>query len=142
MMLVRTYLAPSSIEGLGVYAAEPIKKGTNCWRLDTSFDRLIPVSEVQAAPREMQQFLERYAYEYAPDPSFIVLDVDEGRYMNHADAPNLDFSDQVNGIAVRDIDADEELTCDYRTFVVGEIIHLPSRAPVRTGAVGQSQQVG
>lgn len=129
MMLVKTYLAPSAIEGLGVYAAEPIRKGQNCWRLDTAFDRLIPVSDVESAPAEMQAFLERYAYTYAPDPAFLVLDVDDGRYMNHADEPNLDFADQVNGIAVRDIAAHEELTCDYRTFTVGEIIHLPPRAP-------------
>ncbi|MEE4211109.1 MAG: SET domain-containing protein-lysine N-methyltransferase [Parvularcula sp.] len=129
MMLVKTYLSLSSIEGLGVFTAEPIAKGQNCWRLDTAFDRLIPVAEVARAPQEMQIFLDRYGYTYAPDPDYIVLDVDDGRYMNHADRPNLNFSDQVNGIATRDIAAGEELTCDYRTFTVGEIIHLPPRMP-------------
>ncbi|TIP79437.1 MAG: SET domain-containing protein-lysine N-methyltransferase, partial [Mesorhizobium sp.] len=42
MLLIRTYIAASAIEGVGVFAAEPISKGASIWRLDPDFDRMIP----------------------------------------------------------------------------------------------------
>ncbi|RUU09259.1 SET domain-containing protein-lysine N-methyltransferase, partial [Mesorhizobium sp. M7A.T.Ca.TU.009.01.3.2] len=38
MMLIRTYVTASAIEGVGVFAAEPIGKGASIWRLDPDFD--------------------------------------------------------------------------------------------------------
>lgn len=129
MMLVRSYLAPSAIEGLGVFAAEPIKKGELVWRFDRRFDQVIPKDAVAAAPGHVREFLERYSYDFHEDPAFVVLDADEGRYMNHADAPNVDLADPEIGVAVRDIAAGEELTCDYACFTIGAIEFQPSRAP-------------
>jgi SET domain-containing protein len=43
MLLISTYVAASDIEGVGVFAATPIKKGSLIWQLNTDFDRLIPV---------------------------------------------------------------------------------------------------
>ncbi|TIS47846.1 MAG: SET domain-containing protein-lysine N-methyltransferase, partial [Mesorhizobium sp.] len=48
MLLIRTYVAQSAIEGVGVFAAEPIRKGASIWRLDPDFDRLIPVEKYEA----------------------------------------------------------------------------------------------
>lgn len=132
MMLVRTYLAPSAIEGLGVFTREPIRKGDLVWRFDTRFDRVIPVEDVAAAPAHMQEFMERYAYPLPSDPErFVVLDVDEGRFMNHADEPNCEFPpDGETGWAARDIAAGEELTCHYACFTLGAIRFQPSRHEV------------
>jgi len=38
MILVRTYLAPSSIDGLGLFAAEDIPKGTITWEFYSEID--------------------------------------------------------------------------------------------------------
>ncbi len=132
MMLVRTYLAPSAIEGLGVFTRESVRKGDLVWRFDTRFDRVIPVEDVRAAPPHMQEFMERYGYPLPSDPeNFVVLDVDEGRFMNHADAPNCEFPpDGETGWALRDIAAGEELTCHYACFTLGEIAFQPSRHEV------------
>jgi SET domain-containing protein len=39
MLLVSTYVAASEIEGVGVFAAAPIRKGTLIWQLNPDFDR-------------------------------------------------------------------------------------------------------
>jgi hypothetical protein len=61
MLLIRTYIAQSAIEGVGVFAAEPIRKGASIWRLDPDFDRLIPMEKYEAAPPSLKELLDRYA---------------------------------------------------------------------------------
>jgi hypothetical protein len=36
--------------------------------------------------------------------------------MNHSADPNTDYSDFAAGVALKDIAAGDELTCDYNTF--------------------------
>lgn len=127
MMIVRCYLAPSSIEGLGVFSADPIKKGDVVWRFDPLLDQMIPEEVVATQPPHVREFLERYGYPHHERPGIWVLDADEGRFMNHADAPNLDFSVPEIGVALIDIPAGVELTCDYADFTIGEVIHQPPR---------------
>lgn len=133
MMLVPTYLAPSSIEGLGVYSRVPIKKGDLVWRFDRVFDQVIPVAAIEAAPPHIQEFMDRYTYPLPSDPeNFVVLDADEGRFMNHADEPNCIFpADGETGWAARDIEVGEELTCHYSHFMIGEVSFQPPRHAVR-----------
>lgn len=116
MLTIRSYLAPSKIEGLGLYCRDTIKKGEVVWVLDTRYDRLISVADWEAAPGPMKDFLDRYAYPYSEDRNYILLDSDEGRFMNHDPQPNCDFSQHGKGVALRDIPAGEELTCDYGSF--------------------------
>lgn len=127
MMTVRCYLAPSSIEGLGVFCRDDIAKGQNVWRYDSLLDIRLPASLLETAEPHVREFLDRYSYPDRNDPSWIILESDEGRFMNHADEPNLDFSDQVHGIALVDIPAGTELTCHYETFTLGAIRMQPPR---------------
>ncbi|MFC6197579.1 SET domain-containing protein [Ponticaulis profundi] len=133
MMLVRAYLAPSSIEGLGVFSHDNIRKGDVVWRFDTRFDQLIPLQTLADSDDRTREFLERYGYDMPMHPGFLALDADEGRFMNHSDAPNLDFSAPDYGVALVDIPAGVELTCDYREFTVGDIVFQPPRHQVATG---------
>ena len=48
MLLIDTYLDKSPIQGIGVFAKNPIAKGTSIWRLDQRFDRLIEVDTTRA----------------------------------------------------------------------------------------------
>lgn len=127
MMLVPCYLAPSEIEGLGVFSSVPIKRGDIVWRFDDRFDRLIAKSEIADAAPHLQIFFERYCYDMPGWPDHLALDADEGRFMNHADLPNLDFSGPDKGIAKRNIPAGVELTCDYREFTSGALVFQDSR---------------
>jgi SET domain-containing protein len=116
MLLVSTYVAASRIQGVGVFAARPIAAGAVIWRLDADFDMLIPLEKYNAAPPYLREFLDRYAYPSPVKPGFLVFETDNGRFMNHSETPNTDFSRPGEGTALRDIAAGEEITCDYREF--------------------------
>ena len=119
MLLVKTYIAASDIEGVGVFAGEPIKTGAVVWRTDPTFDMLIAIAMYRSAQPHLKQLLERYSYPSAGRPGFLVYEIDNGRFMNHSARPNTDFSGFGFGTAITDIAADEELTCDYRQFYEG-----------------------
>ena len=127
MMMVRSYLGPSSIEGLGVFSHTDIRKGQLVWLYDPRFDVSYEVEEMERVPRHFREFLERYTYEHPTDPSRVVLDCDEGRFMNHSDVPNIDLADPHRGVAVCDIPAGVELTCNYGQFTRGAVEFQPSR---------------
>jgi SET domain-containing protein len=116
MLLIRTYLDKSPIQGIGVYAKDHIAKGAIVWKLDERFDRLISVDVWEAQTGPVKDYLDRYAYPRRSDPRFIVFEADDARYMNHADQPNCDFSGGDAARALRDIAPGEELTCDYNVF--------------------------
>lgn len=127
MMMVRCYLAPSSIEGLGVFSHVDIRKGDLVWLFDPRFDVSYFKDDLNHVPAHFREFLERYTYDHPTDPEMVVLDCDEGRFMNHSDSPNIDLTNPLRGVATRAIRAGEELTCDYGTFTVGAIEFQPSR---------------
>jgi len=119
MLLVSTYVAASKIEGVGVFAGAAIAKGTLIWRLNPDFDRLVPADSYAGLPGVMKELIDRYAYPSPDKPGYLVYEVDNGRFMNHSDTPNTDFSEFGGGFAKRDIAAGEELTCDYSQFYDG-----------------------
>ncbi|HBS33158.1 MAG TPA: SET domain-containing protein-lysine N-methyltransferase [Parvularcula sp.] len=116
MLTVTTYIAPSSIEGVGVFAAEAIAKGQVISRFDPGFDRLIARDAYENAPPHLKALLDRYAFPHPDNRDLIVYEVDNSRFMNHSSSPNTDFSDFAVGVALRDIAAGDELTCDYNSF--------------------------
>lgn len=116
MLLVSAYLDKSPIQGIGLFAKEPIAKGALIWALDLRFDRLIETALYESLTGPVKDYLDRYAYPHRPDPRFIVFEADDARYMNHADDPNCDFSKLDVAHALRDIAIGEEMTCDYNVF--------------------------
>ncbi len=116
MLLVDTYLDKSAIQGIGVFAKNRIAKGTLVWKLDARFDRRIPVDTYESQTGPVKSYLDRYSYPDRRDPSFIVFEADDARYMNHDDDPNCDVSSPEETYALRDIAAGEELTCNYNHF--------------------------
>ncbi len=114
MLLVPTYVAPSTIEGVSVFAEAPIAAGTRIWRLDPELDRLIPRDAVATLDPLFQRFVERYSYPYPHVPNLLIVELDNGRFMNHSDTPNTRFDDPDAGYTLRDIEAGEELTIDYQ----------------------------
>jgi SET domain-containing protein len=115
LLQVSTYIAASSIEGVGVFAAEPIRKGTRIWQFDQRFDLFVAMADYWSAPPVLRQLYNRYAYPSPDRRGFLVYEIDNGRFMNHADQPNTDFSG-VGGWALTDIAEGEELTCNYAEF--------------------------
>ena len=116
MLLIPTYVAPSSIEGVGVFAAEDIPAGAVIWRLEPTLDRLLRREDIATLPAVHQAFVERYGYPYPHDPEVTIVELDNGRFMNHSTAPNTRFSDPDTGFTRLRIAAHEELTCNYAEF--------------------------
>ena len=115
MLLVRTFLAPSPIEGVGCFSANHVSRGRAIWRFVPGFDRLI----MPDFARELDpDFLDKYA-QRCPYSGCWILCADNARLMNHSEEPNVrvvaPLSDpRRTHDAIRDIAAGEELTCDYR----------------------------
>lgn len=114
MLLVKTRIQPSPIHGLGVFAAEDIKKGTVTWRYTEPVDyRVSPDSIIANSP-----FGSRFGY-HPKNKNYIEFAGDSAMFINHSSDPNrarIEYADDITMVATRDIRMGEELTCDYRTF--------------------------
>ena len=120
MMLVKTRLLKSPIEGYGLFADEDIKEGTPTWKVVEGLDFLLDPAFVEALSSPMKEFCLRYCY-LSPRNRKYVLCGDDARFMNHDENPNTKGiypAGEVEGVdvATRNIKRGEELTCDYRTF--------------------------
>ncbi len=124
MMLVRCRPGPSLIEGLGVFAEEPVDCGQPVWRLEPEWDRVILAEAVAARTAAQQDFLGRYAYFDEPRGA-LVLCCDDARFMNHSDNPNVSEVRGDTCVALRAIDAGEELTCNYHSLDPRPMQFLP-----------------
>lgn len=113
MFLVPTYLAQSRIHGLGVFTPVAIPAGTVVWDLNPEIDWAISPEALAQFPEPFRTRIRHYCY-LNVDGVYMFCG-DNGKFMNHENAPNC-FEDDTRTIAARDIAAGEELTCDYRAF--------------------------
>jgi SET domain-containing protein len=116
MLLISTYVGPSAIEGLGVFADEFVPKGTLIWLYNPKFDILIGDTDLGVLPPHMQNYIARYSYPHLERPGFRVIDVDNGKYMNHSLTPNTDFRLFDRGFALTDLARGDEITTNYHEF--------------------------
>jgi len=114
VLRVPTYVAPSSIQGVGLFAAVDIPAGTTIWEFTPDVDWRIPLKDMQLFPEPYRTWLLRYVY--LDESGAYVLCGDNGKYMNHSFDPNCDDVEGPYTVARTNIRAGEELTCDYRLF--------------------------
>lgn len=117
MLYIRAELRPSRIQGYGIFALDPIPKGTLVSRWTAGIDAEIESSKIAALPPRFAALLERFGWRM-PNGNWR-LTVDEAKYTNHSKHPNLAYVQDDAGdsmVAARDIEAGEELTEDYSTF--------------------------
>jgi len=114
MLRVKAYIAPSGIHGMGLFAGEPIAKGSVVWGFDPPVDQRFKPEQLRDMSGEMKLFLSRYAYS---DRGTLVLCGDHARFMNHSSEANCgnDPTRQYT-LALRDIAQGEELTDNYSTM--------------------------
>lgn len=119
MLLIRTRVAPSPIHGLGLFAAEAIPRGTPVWRFQGGFDHAFTRAEFAELPAPAREHLRWFSYFDAAQDA-LIKSGDLCCFMNHADTPNTgagpEAGEPVITVALRDIVAGEELTCDYHAF--------------------------
>lgn len=96
--------------GLGVFATRPIPRSTIVWARDP-LDRVLSAAQIAALPAAYEPIIATYTHsDRAGDH---VLCWDAARFVNHACDPNsLMLADRFD-VALRDIAAGEQLTCDY-----------------------------
>jgi uncharacterized protein len=112
MLLVKTYLDKSRIHGLGVFAAQPIRKGAKIWRFVYGFDRFYTRKRLAKLPKAARDYINLHGYQWKNE---ILLSMDYDTFMNHSENPNTDFH---NGLVIArsNILKGEEITNDYRAF--------------------------
>ena len=118
MLLLPVELRPSAIHGLGVFAASNVPPGTPVWRFCAGFDAELTAEFVDALPGPARDHVLWYAW-WHPQRQRWVLDGDHARFMNHSGNPNTGVppgADPGVTIALREIAAGEELTCNYHAF--------------------------
>lgn len=117
MIIVPTVLKASPVEGVGVFAAAPVKSGELVWIVDPAFDKIIATD--RHFPPAIMRWLLIYGVPYAHDDDVdqIYVDIDNARFMNHSATPNCAPAAKIGeGRAVRDIAVGEEITVDYGSF--------------------------
>src|SRR5690606_19428881 len=110
MMTVRTYIGPSAIAGIGLFAAEPIPKGAVIW-MRNALDVVIPDEVLESLPAPAREQIEHHVYIDAVTRERILCG-DNARFMNHSEEPNSGQISPDAEIALRDILPGEEITCD------------------------------
>lgn len=120
MLMVKTRLGMSQIEGLGLFADEDIPKGTVTWRFVIGFDQTFGAADIADLPETARLELMRYVYLHIRTGKYVAC-LDNARFMNHCSNPNTagvypSENDEGYDIATRDIAKGEELTCDYALF--------------------------
>jgi SET domain-containing protein len=116
MLCVPTYVAPSRIAGMGLFAGRDLEGGLVIWRFTEGVDWRLDADMVATLPEPFGSKLRHYLYR--DESGMYVLCGDNAKFMNHDDDPNCDDSGEVCTVTRRAIRAGEELTCDYRLFDV------------------------
>ncbi len=114
MMIVKNYVAPSVIQGVGLFAGEDIACGTCIYEFVAGVDIVMTRDDAARYSAEFARFMHIYAY-VEPADKTMVISVDNSRFMNYAEEPNTGWDERF-GWATRDIRCGEEITCDYFKF--------------------------
>lgn len=123
----------NDVIGHGVFATRFIPKGTIVWVRD-DLDQQFTPAEVNAMAPVYQQILEKYSFVDAR--GMIILCWDHSRFFNHSCEANCMSAGYDFEIAVRDIQAGEELTDDYGTLNIRENFHCCCSKPECRKQVG------
>ncbi len=119
MLLLKTRVAPSPIHGLGLFTVEAVPRGTPVWRFEPGFDRTFSPAQFAALPPPAREHLRMYGF-VSKDDGHLSKSGDHSCFMNHSANCNTgappDATPPITTIALRDLAANEELTCDYRAF--------------------------
>ena len=112
MFLIDTYLDKSEIHGVGVFSKENIKKGRKIQEERSNFQKEFDKNNLPSMPLAFANFLETHSYQKYLHPDVLILQLDNSKYVNHSDNPNLDD----DGFAIKDINIGDEIVINYKDF--------------------------
>ena len=118
-MLIRTRVAPSGIHGMGLFAVEAVGKGTPVWRFEAVFDHDFSPEQFAALPSLAREHTRWFCF-VSKVNGHVILSGDHACFINHSEANNTGIPPEaaapVTTVALRDIAAEEEITCDYWSY--------------------------
>ncbi len=122
MMLIETRVQASAVHGLGLFAVEFVPRGTPVWKFHPGFDHDFSPEQFAALPLL----------------GHVILSGDHACFINHSPAPNTgapaEAAPPIVTIALGDIAAGEEITCNYFDY--------DADAPWKLGLVPQTAPLG
>ncbi|HMQ10792.1 MAG TPA: SET domain-containing protein [Oligoflexia bacterium] len=107
-------------KGYGLFASSFIPKGTITWALD-KMDKVYLAKQVQEMDNHYQQQIFKYGYRNAKGHYIVCWDL--AKYMNHSCDPNTLSPGLKFDIAIKDIQAGEEITTDYSSLNLEETLN-------------------
>jgi SET domain-containing protein len=114
MLLVDTYIGPSDIHDIGLFAAERIKKGTPVWEYNQNTSQVFWKKQflsVCCGP-SLPAILEFIDHSYIKEGNVYYLN-DRTKFINHSVDPNIAFKTSKLEIAIKNIGKGEEITENY-----------------------------
>lgn len=113
MLLVKTALKPSPIQGNGLFAAERICAGRVIWTFAPGLDVTFRCDAVESLSSTVRGFLDRYSiFDHTGD--YLIVCLDDARFINHSPSPNTLLDERCETlIAAVDIELGEEITEKY-----------------------------
>jgi uncharacterized protein len=122
MLTVKTKLDKSKIAGIGLFTEEAIEKDQLVWKNNAGTELVKTPAEFAAFSDYLKNLYKHYGYMDKVDKTW-KLPLDNSRFMNHSDNPNLTQAESGDYIATQKIPAGQELTCNYHQF--DELIDKP-----------------
>lgn len=115
MLLVKTKLSASKVHGMGLFADQPIPKGTITWKYTPWFDPAYSQAELEKMSEPARNQVLYYSY-FDKNIGKYVLPSDDQRFINHSSKNFNISSTPCQDIATKNIEPGEELLCDYNKF--------------------------
>ena len=114
MLTVNTYLAPSSIHGIGLFAAELIPANSIVWQYNEHIDKIYSeeffLNICRNTHKNTLQHLLNCSYKRGGRYFYLT---DNARFINHSGLANIAFIDDCTEIALQEIKPKEEILENY-----------------------------
>lgn len=121
MIVVKTKLDKSLISGIGLFADQSILKGDLIWKMTSISVFKISLAKYKELSQIEKNFIIEKDYYWLDEHGNYLIPIDDSRFVNHSNDPNIVESDENLCVASRNIKPNEELTIDYKTLIPKEL---------------------
>lgn len=118
MFLIKTEVKASSIHGMGLFAAQSVKKGQIIWEWKPYSQVTFSLAAYNRMRKIEKSFLETYGFVFEDE---WIVPLDNGRFVNHSFTPNIEYLEIFkNGavkyvyVATRALKIGDEITENYK----------------------------
>lgn len=106
-------------KGFGLFAKQKILKNEIVWKRTKDSEIVISLEQYSKLPNAIKSYFYKYAWVWEND---IILPLEDDLFMNHSCEPNVLQNSRTVWKAIRDIEANEELTFDYELTTTSKLI--------------------